>query len=422
MASEKDSGLERQLNTRFVSFSNIPTVCVPKMDVVGSHAGNYEGRTSCNRGILVIARQKPAEALANRIFRPNSTIVEVGPHQNNCYDILRRLEDNNGDVRVDGVPVIGAGNKVDFIGSLIRRKGIKVMATHEQDERLWKLAAEWGVSYLEDHRLFEVVSTKSGFNMMLDQYKSRNPDTLIHSLGRVFENVEQLIDEVERLVSFGESAYIKFDFAPGGQVNCGGEGQLCVSSNLYRDDRIREIYKFIGEGGYDLTNLRGVVQLAIPSPTILSMSSGQNELGEYEVYEAHVQLQDGNTASGAMPLSRSEYSDYLLNYLWPEMARFYRDVGVVGRQNLNYICIPPGMLDKARLIYGNPNLPPIIPIDLNYRAIAGTINAMARWEEETERRIDMARFQSKSIKVHASYAANPHLMYELARNNGMLAG
>jgi hypothetical protein len=63
-----------------------------------------------------------------------------------------------------------------------------------------------------------------------------------------------------------------------------------------------------------------------------------------------------------------------------------------------------------------------MPIDLNYRAISGTLNAMARYEEETRRRINFRRFRSDGIKVDPFYAANPHLLYVAAAELGLRAG
>jgi hypothetical protein len=47
---------------------------------------------------------------------------------------------------------------------------------------------------------------------------------------------------------------------------------------------------------------------------------------------------------------------------------------------------------------------------------------MARYEEETRRRIDFRNFRSHGIKVDPFYAANPHLLYAAAAELGLRAG
>ncbi|GIW59862.1 MAG: hypothetical protein KatS3mg087_0928 [Patescibacteria group bacterium] len=423
MSEQVSKYSDNRVDLKIVGIPKNPVVSVPKLDVVGGAARAYESRTYANGGVVVVSRQRAAEIAVNRFFRRGVDVVEVGEYSNGDYDLLTLIGTDGHEVRVNGRRIGAVDNKVGFIGSVVRRKKVGVMATHEQDERLVNLARAWGVQYPENFRVFKDTTCKSGLNRAIDAYRTENPGSCLFAFGRIFQGYDGLVAEVMRLANHGEGAYIKLDFAPQGQVNAGGQGQLALPRGLSEDEIKNKLDGLVGSGKYgNEVPLSGVVQLMVPNPDILSISSGQNDKGEYVVYEAHYQTQDGNTAAGALPLPDTPYARFLMQDLWPELARFYRRQGITGRQNMNFIVIPEELHTKARYIYGEPQMPNVMPIDLNYRAISGTLNAMARYEEETRRRIDFRNFCSGGIKVDPFYAANPHLLYAAAAELGLRAG
>ncbi len=399
-----------------------PVVATPKIDVVGPEARRYESRTFANDGVLVVSRQRPPERAVNRTYRPGVDIIEVGEYPTGDYDLINRILDDSEIPILNGVPMPNTDN-ISLIGRVISSKGVTRIATHEQDERLVELAREWGIDYPENWDIFRSITTKSGLNNALAAYKERHPTANVSAFGRNFKDFGELVTEVDALTKHGFGAYIKMDFAPKGNVNAGGEGQILLPKDSPLEENLGKLHAFIESGHYgQLAPLTGVAQIAIPDPTVFSMSSGQDRNGTYQLYEAHIQTQDGNTAAGAKPLLNDNNTQILIEQVWPDIIRFYEENGIRGRQNMNYICIPEDMLERIRRYYDDTRIEPVVAIDLNYRAISGTLNAMARYQEETGRPVDLTNFRSDGIKVHSFYAANPHLIYAVGRGLGLNSG
>lgn len=398
-----------------------PVVAVPVLRVVGPHATYYESRTFANGGLVVVSKQRPPESAVNSVLRPNLDIIEVGEYKpEDHWDLVNVINRNDDNHVIHNGERITALDKSAYISQVARKKGIARMITHEQHPGLKPLAEAWGLEYREKPERFSELGTKSGLNTALSHYKERHPSSSLGSFGVNFTSHQELIDEILRLKSFEVGAYVKMDYSETGTVAAGGEGQLALNFALPVDEIMSKVQQFVGP---EDAKIGGVVQIYIPNPVVYSISSGENtQTGEHAIYEAHKQTADGATADGAMPLPNDSLTFTLLQNVWPEVKRFFRDEGITGDANINCLALPPEYHELAKMLYNNPDLAPIVFVDFNYRGISGTKNAMARYQEDTGGVVNIANFRSRGIKVHPFYAENPHLLYLAATSLGLVSG
>ncbi len=394
-------------------------VAVPKMNVVGSKATQYEGRTFANGGVTVVSRQNPVEAAVNMAIRRGTTMLEIGDYEpDDGYDLVHRLGRQLPKVWVDGVEMSCDNlGPIGVVASIARQKGARRMVTHEIDGRLPEIAKRMGLELHEDAEKFAELGTKSGLNSALYDYWQAHPKSVLRPFGLNVRSLGDVLSEVQRLRSSGVGTYIKLDNV-GGIVAAGGEGHLAVPLDMDISDVARKIRSMSGDGEF----VTGVAQMMLTDYKVLSLSSGRLADGRYVAYEAHEQTVDGNTADGAKPITDKVMFDDLWT-MWQDIKDFYQQHGITGDQNLNAMCLSESDYVTACQLYGESNVARMLMVDFNYRAISGTKNAMSRHQEDTGRRFNFNfDFRSRGIKVAPAFAANPHLMFAAGKEVGLSAG
>lgn len=413
--------LQELMRKNIIGIPTAPVVAVPVLRVVGPHATYYESRTSANGGMVVISKQRPPEHAANSVLRPNVDFIEVGAYEDgDDYDLVKRIRRSDDNHVIHNGKKVPVKDKAVYIAQVAQHRGLTRMVTHEQHPGLQPLAQECGLEYREKPEKFSKLGTKSGLNTALSKYQERHHGSPLGSFGVNFNSQAEVYQEVMRLREYGVGAYVKMDYSETGTVAAGGEGQIALNFALPVDEIMSKVQQFAGP---EDAKIGGVVQMYIPNPVVYSISSGENtQTGEHEIYEAHKQTADGATADGAMPLPNDSLTSTLLQNVWPEVKRFFKDEGITGDANINCLALPPEYHELAKKIYNNPDLAPIVFVDFNYRGISGTKNAMARCQEDTGGIVNIANFRSRGIKVHPFYAANPHLLYLAATSLGLVSG
>lgn len=396
-----------------------PVVSVPKMNVVGAKAHQYEGRTYTNSGLAIVSKQNPAEAAVNMALRPGTTMVEVGQYEpEDGYDLVHRLGRPLQTVLVNGKQV---NCEQDGTLGVIRRvaasKGAKRMVTHEVDQRLPQIAKDMGLELKEDADKFAELGTKSGLNSALYEHCQKHPESKLKPFGVNVRSIGDMLAEVQRLRSHGAGTYIKLDTV-GGIVAAGGEGHLAIPLDMDISEAARKIRDMAGQGEF----VTGVAQMMLTDYKVLSLSSGQLPDGRFVAYEAHEQTVDGNTADGARPIADKTIFNKLWD-MWQDIKVFYEESGITGDQNLNIMCLSDEDYALACQLYGEQNVADMLMVDFNYRAISGTKNAMCRYQEDTGNIFGFDQdFRSRGIRVAPAFAANPHLMFAAGRHVGLKAG
>jgi len=290
-----------------------------------------------------------------------------------------------------------------------------------------------GLQVHESLQTYQHLGKKSTFNTALSEFSHRHPDSTIGSFGVNFKNLDEIADEVARLARFGVRACVKFDESVQGEMLNSGLGIHFIPkySNFgSKKEFKRYLIEQLERRNTYHADVTGVVQLYVPDCTILSISSGQISDDEYLIYEAHTQTQyhyvsakdEVITSDGGRSLNNDQYTSELLYRTWPQLVQFYIDNGVIGDQNMNFIVLPPDILELARKIYTSSRLSIVVPIDLNPRPISGTKRIMGRFSEETLQPVDSDNFAARSLHIDPFYAANPHLIYHIAADLGLLAG
>lgn len=396
-----------------------PVLAVPKIDVVGAGATKYEARTFSNGGAVVVSKQNPAEAAVNVTLRPKADIVELGPYSTGDYDLVSKMQEPHGHVTVNGRRrSVSKYGVIQSVGRMARQKGVRRMVTHEVDPRLKSFAEEMGLELRENPELCRTLGTKSGLNNAIANYRNSHPETMLVPFGENVSDLGTTMAAVARLQAAGKGAYLKLDTVRGGIVAAGGEGHLSISLDTPPDETKRRILTLTGGETYFMA----VTQMQLEKYKVLSLSSGQDQLGKFVAYEAHEQTVDGNTADGALPITdpflMAEFTRF-----WRDVKEFYEHFGITGDQNLNAMVLTPEDCAVACSLYGEQNVARMMFVDFNYRAISGTKNAMARLQEDTRMPMDLGKdYRSKGIKVGSRFAANPHLMFAIGRQFGLQAG
>lgn len=402
-----------------VGVSSDPVLAIPKMNVVGASAPNYEARTYSNGGAVVVSKQNPAEAAVNAALRPGADIVELGPYADGEYDLVTKMLNMQGSLTVNGRrQSVRKDGATCFIGQMMRRKGVSRMVTHEVDPRLKMVADEMGLELREDAALSRRLGTKSGLNSAIAEFRGLHPNTMLVPFGNNVFELEAAMLEIARLQTAGKGAYLKLDTVQEGIVAAGGEGHLSIPLGISPDEARRRILAMTGGN----TNFMGVTQMQLADYRVLSLSSGQDESGRFVAYEAHEQTVDGNTADGALPI-RDPFIFAEFQHFWTDVKRLYEHFAVTGDQNLNAMVLSPEDFAVACALYGEQNAARMVLVDFNYRAVSGTKNAMARLQEDTGRRMDYSQdYRSRGIRVGQPFAANPHLMFAAGNQFGLRAG
>ncbi|MBP6994294.1 hypothetical protein KBB12_03565 [Candidatus Woesebacteria bacterium] len=409
----------RQQTEFLVGVSMEPVLAVPKMDVVGDRATQYEARTYSSGGAVVVSQQNPAEAAVNATLRRGADVVELGPYSGDHFDLVAKMYEPHDHVTVNGRrQSVRRHGAIRSVGAMARAKGITRMVTHEVDPRLKDIAERMGLALRENPELCRTLGTKSGLNTAIAGYRETHSNTSLVPFGTNIHDLDATMAEVAKLESVGKGTYIKLDTVRGGIVAAGGEGHLALPFGTSQDEARNRILAMTGGD----TQFMGVVQMQLNGYRVLSLSSGQDRSGQFVAYEAHEQTVDGNTADGAMPITdpwmRTEFRKF-----WADVREFYGHYGVTGDQNLNAMVLTLEDYAVACALYGEQNVARMVFVDFNYRAISGTKNAMARLQEDTGKPMDHGvDFRSRGIRVGAGFAANPHLMFAAGKSMGLHPG
>lgn len=393
----------------------------------------FVARNAVWGGISLVVSSSAPERASRSILRPDSNIIELGPYRKEDYDILKKLYLPDGYIRHNGILIQTDQEKLDYIADLCQRLGISRAILHIQNSQLISAMEKMGLKVYESLQVYQNLGKKGVLNNALDEFSQNHPDSTIGRFGVNFNNLDEIADEIARLAEFEVCACVKFDETAQGTIPDSGSGVHFIPNynNFGSKDKFKEyMLEQLKRRNFNSEELAGLVQIYVPNSTILSISSGQAADREYSIYEAHTQTQisyptgqdEALTADGAVPLKDDQYTDELLNRIWPQLVQFYIDNGVSGDQNMNLIVLPPDMLALARKIYNNDRLSAVVPIDLNPRPISGTKRIMGRFSEETSEPINWENFAARSLHIDPFFAANPHLIYRIAADLGLHPG
>ena len=197
-----------------------------------------------------MSRQNPAEAAVNMALRQGTTIVEVGEYEpEDGFDLVHRLGRPLQSVWVNGLHVnCDRTGVVGIVSRIAASKRARRMVTHEVDQRLPEMAARMGLSLEEDASKFAELGTKSGLNSALYEHCQKHPDSTLKPFGLNVMSVGDILQEVERLRSFGVGTYVKLDNV-GGIVAAGGEGHLAIPVDMEISEVARKIRDMAGKIG-----------------------------------------------------------------------------------------------------------------------------------------------------------------------------
>ncbi len=393
----------------------------------------FVARNAVWGGVALVVSSSAPERATRNLLRPTSNIIELGPYKKMDYDVLTQLNSSDGYLRHNGVIIKNVQDKKNYIKNLCQKLKIKRAFLHLYNQELISIVKKMGLEVFESLQAYQRLGNKSYLNKALENFHQENKNSTIGGFGVNFSNLDQITDEVIRLANFNLQACVKFDRSPSGSPLDSGSG-VYFFSNFSKSIGKQEIRKYIRERlklrNYKGDKLTGVVQIYVPNPLIISISSGQNKKGNYYIFEAHTQTQftypigqdKAVTADGGIPLKDSPITNELFNSTWPQLVKLYISNGVTGDQNINLVILPKKLLTAARRIYNNNKLSPIVPIDLNPRPISGVKRIMSRFREETYRPINYRNFAARSLHLSSFFAANPHLIYQAAKKLGLRAG
>ncbi len=412
----------------------LPTQPVLVMEAIAPHYDNSEdeARNAVHGGVLMVSSTTPAERIMRNVLRPQSHLIELGAYPVDDYDITHRVSATDGKLRHNGIE-IDAISKERYIADLCRRLGVTRALLHLHTADLIETAQRMSIGVDESLNVYQVLGRKSDLNRTFRTFQETHPGSTIGAFGLEFVGMDEMAKEIIRLSEHGMRACIKFDEIKPGEILNGGWGVhfLPDISEFAQIDELRAyIDRHLRQRGYEGGPLSGVVQMYAPENRILSISSGRDSTGNYRIYESHIQSQvthntNGGkiiTSDGAIALRHNSHTQELLLRIWPQITEYYRDNGVTGDQNMNFIVLPHDALHIARKLYDNPHLSSVIPMDFNPRAISGTKAAMGRFIEETKRPVNFDNFCGRSITIDPFYAANPHVLHHIARQHGLHAG
>lgn len=398
-----------------------------------SSVSPFVARNSVWGGVALVASSNAAERAARTLLRPTSNTIELGPYEYGKYDILAQLQSSDGYMRHNGIIVRSNRNKIEYVAKLCRQLHIKRATLHFHTSQLISAMERMGLEVRESLQVYQNLGKKGALNSALEIFSRRCKTSTIGKFGQLVNSLDDITNEVYRLASFGVRACVKLDGVTHGAVSDSGSDVYFIP-DVHAFHSQMEFKTYMKQQlilrNYYSRRLSGVVQIYVPKGTVISVSSGQNEKGEYVIYEAHTQIQipymigqgQGLTADGAVPLENNNYTREFFDVIWPQLVRFYYDNNVTGDQNMNLVILPPNILSVAREIYGNTRLSAIVAIDLNPRPISGTKRVMGRFTEETFEKINFKNFAARSLHIHPMFAANPHLIFMVAATLGLHAG
>jgi hypothetical protein len=264
---------------------------------------------------------------------------------------------------------------------------------------------------------------KSGLVIKTKEFLEQNEDSNICYLGKVFNNYDEIIELSNELFSNGLGVVIKLDEGDNGSKFSSGNGVI-IAKTIKDFDKLKSNIK-----ERNLKNLKGVVQPYITNHGVASITSELNKkTGDYDILEAHIQTQtgeDGTVADGAIPLSTSE-SKKLIEDLWPDLKEIYKNVGMSGGQNMNFIKIDDEEIrEKCVKLYGGKEENYLfVPMDPNVRPISGTKMALLAFLAQTGDSIDLQMengFKYGGMECDPRLASNPALLFLAAEMVGLTA-
>lgn len=397
-----------------------PVVALVMVAGYGAEGRRFENRTPVYGGLRVISHRTPAEAATDAVLRPHSHVIEVGGYKPGEYDLVQRIY-ANGPIKHDGVSRV-VPDKIAYIRAVLHRMGLSRAMLHMQTDELLAVAQQMGLQSRESIDIYKQMGKKTALNTTLEDFQHTHPDAVIGRFGTNFYSLQEMRAEILRLQRENVGARIKFDAFQQGQNLTGGIGQFNVDPDMSSTALDAYVEQQLRSQDYEEGPMEGVVQMLAEPNRVYSISSGERPDGRYDIYEAHIQTQDGTASDGAKPVGKNQYGAMLLGDVWAQTADLYRQNGLRGDQNMNFLVLPPHLQVKAQKLYGNPNLAAVVPIDLNPRPLSGTKTAMGRYTEETGKPIDFDNFFTRGVRVNAFYAANPQLIYYLASEHGYRAG
>jgi hypothetical protein len=398
-----------------------------------SNISPFVARNAVWGGVALVASSNAPERATRNLLRPKSNIIELGPYNKTGTDILSKLNSTDGYIRHNGFLIKNIQNKKDYIKDLCQKLKIKRAFLHLHNQELISLMKDLGLKVLESLPVYKRLGNKSYLNTALGNFSKKNKDSTIGRFGVNFQNIDQIADEIDRLNRFNLQACVKFDNSSSDPPLDSGAG-VYFFPNFGKSTGRQKIKQIIREKlrlrKSRSKKLIGVVQIYVPNPKIISISSGQDDKGNYSIYEAHTQIQfsysigqdKAITADGGIPVTNSMLTSELFNDIWPQLVKLYISHNVTGDQNINLVVLPKKLIEVARKIYSNGRLSPIIPIDLNPRPISGVKRIMGRFSEETNQPVNYNNFAARSLYLNPFFAANPHLIYKAAKKLGLKAG
>ncbi len=425
---------EDSLRNHLALIKGIPKTPILVIEfVTPSSISPFTARNAVWGGIALVPCSNAPERASRSVLRSDSNVIELGSYKKGEHDILKKLYSEDGYIRHNGTLIRISQSKTDYVAALCRELGLHRAMLHLHNFQLISAMEQLGLRVHESLRTYQKLGKKSVFNLALDEFSNRHPDSTIGRFGKNFYNLDEIAIEVARLAEFGVRACVKFDESAQGEMLNSGLGIFFIPDyrNFDSKEKFRKyLIEQLERRNARATDVTGVVQLYVPDSTILSISSGQTADNDYSIYEAHTQTQyhylqtndEVITSDGGRPLGNDQYTVELLDIIWPQLKQLYVENGVEGDQNMNFIILPPDLHQLAKRIYANDRLSPVVPIDLNPRPISGTKRIMGRFSEETHMPINWKNFAARSLHTDPFFAANPHLIYERAASLGLYAG
>lgn len=384
-------------------------------------------------GILLVASSNAPERATRNLLRPKSNVIELGIYKKGDNDILEKLNSEDGYIRHNGTVIKTNESKIDYIAKLCKQLNVTRAMLHLQNKELISTMKKMHLKVYESLDIYKSLGKKSVFNQALERFSKKHLGSNIGAFGKVFNNLDEAVNEIIELNNYGLRACVKFDETTDKPMLDSGAGVYFLP-NFSQSSSKKRIHDYLRQQlkkrNFDRKKLAGVVQIYSPKGTVFSISSGRGENGKYQMYEVHIQTQieyklgesSVLTADGATPIEDNNSSSELLNIVWPQLTQFYSDNNISGDQNVNLISLSKKELAIAKKIYDNKNLSSIVPIDLNPRPISGTKRIMGRFSEETQTPINLKNFATRNLHVNPFFAANPHLIFLAAYGLGLRAG